>query len=81
MTEEIAARRAHFRALHREGCFVLPNPWDGGSARRLERLGFAALASTSSGAAWGARPAGRRALARRGAGPPGHAVRGRRSCR
>jgi 2-methylisocitrate lyase-like PEP mutase family enzyme len=39
-----------FRALHREGCFVMPNPWDAGSARRLAGMGFAALA-TSSGAA------------------------------
>jgi len=39
-----------FRALHREGCFVMPNPWDAGSARLLAGMGFAALA-TSSGAA------------------------------
>jgi 2-methylisocitrate lyase-like PEP mutase family enzyme len=45
-------RRARFRALHQSGCFVLPNPWDIGSAHRLERLGFQALASTSAGAAW-----------------------------
>jgi 2-methylisocitrate lyase-like PEP mutase family enzyme len=45
-------RRAAFRALHQEGCFVLPNPWDGGSAIRLAGLGFKALASTSAGAAW-----------------------------
>lgn len=48
----IAARRAAFRALHETGCFVLPNPWDGGSAVRLARAGFKALASTSAGAAW-----------------------------
>ena len=47
-----AAKRAQFRALHREGCFVLPNPWDRGSARLLQHMGFAALASTSSGFAW-----------------------------
>ena len=47
-----AAKRAQFRALHREGCFVLPNPWDQGSARLLQHMGFAALASTSSGFAW-----------------------------
>jgi 2-methylisocitrate lyase-like PEP mutase family enzyme len=41
-----------FRALHREGCFVMPNPWDAGSARLLAGMGFAALA-TSSGAAAG----------------------------
>lgn len=38
-----------FRALHREGCFVMPNPWDRGSARILQELGFAALATTSAG--------------------------------
>jgi 2-methylisocitrate lyase-like PEP mutase family enzyme len=48
----VAERRAAFRALHERGCFVLPNPWDRGSARYLEHLGFAALATTSSGAAW-----------------------------
>jgi 2-methylisocitrate lyase-like PEP mutase family enzyme len=48
----IAERRTVFRALHERGCFVLPNPWDRGSARYLEHLGFAALATTSSGAAW-----------------------------
>ena len=41
-----------FRALHREGCFVIPNPWDEGSARLLAGLGFKALATTSSGFAW-----------------------------
>jgi 2-methylisocitrate lyase-like PEP mutase family enzyme len=45
-------KRARFRALHTKGCFVLPNPWDIGSARMLERLGFEALASTSAGFAW-----------------------------
>lgn len=50
--DSIAERRAAFRALHQQGCFVLPNPWDRGSARFLEHLGFAALATTSSGAAW-----------------------------
>src|SRR6201984_911701 len=49
---DLRAKRASFRALHREGCFVLPNPWDLGGIRRLERAGFKALASTSSGAAW-----------------------------
>lgn len=38
-----------FRALHREGCFVMPNPWDRGSARILQEMGFPALATTSSG--------------------------------
>ena len=41
-----------FRTLHESGCFVIPNPWDVGSARLLVRLGFPALASTSSGFAW-----------------------------
>jgi 2-methylisocitrate lyase-like PEP mutase family enzyme len=45
-------KRSAFRALHESGCFVIPNPWDLGSARLLESLGFAALASTSSGFAW-----------------------------
>jgi 2-methylisocitrate lyase-like PEP mutase family enzyme len=49
---DLAARRAAFRALHDEGCFTLPNPWDAGSAVRLKKLGFKALASTSAGAAW-----------------------------
>ncbi len=47
-----AARRAAFRKLHESGCFLIPNPWDIGSARALERLGFRALATTSSGFAW-----------------------------
>jgi 2-methylisocitrate lyase-like PEP mutase family enzyme len=38
--------------LHRSGCFVIPNPWDVGSARFLQSLGFKALATTSSGFAW-----------------------------
>jgi methylisocitrate lyase len=41
-----------FSRLHESGCFVIPNPWDRGSARVLERLGFRALATTSSGSAW-----------------------------
>jgi len=41
-----------FRDLHQSGCFVMPNPWDLGSARLLARLGFPALASTSAGFAW-----------------------------
>ncbi|HET6953628.1 MAG TPA: isocitrate lyase/phosphoenolpyruvate mutase family protein [Acidimicrobiales bacterium] len=43
------ALRTRFRALHAEGIFVMPNPWDAGSARRLAKLGFPALATTSSG--------------------------------
>src|ERR1700752_3980974 len=45
-------KRAEFRKLHESGCFVLPNPWDVGSARLLQGMGFKALASTSSGFAW-----------------------------
>jgi 2-methylisocitrate lyase-like PEP mutase family enzyme len=45
-------RRREFRRLHERGCFVLPNPWDLGSARLLAQLGFPALATTSSGFAW-----------------------------
>ncbi len=41
-----------FRRLHAAGCFVIPNPWDLGSARLLAQLGFPALATTSSGFAW-----------------------------
>lgn len=51
-SSQIAARRHAFRNLHASGCFVLPNPWDTGSARYLQGLGFKALASTSSGLAW-----------------------------
>ena len=43
---------AVFRELHASGCFVMPNPWDVGSARLFEQLGFPALATTSSGFAW-----------------------------
>ena len=52
MSIDRATRRARFRALHQSGCFLLPNPWDVGSAKRLAAMGFEALASTSSGAAW-----------------------------
>src|SRR6202049_4558992 len=52
MVRTIAEKRAAFRALHEQGCFVLPNPWDVGSARYLQGLGFKALATTSSGLAW-----------------------------
>ena len=47
-----ASKRAVFRALHQQDCFVLPNPWDAGSARYLQSVGFKALATTSSGFAW-----------------------------
>ena len=52
MTVTIQEKRAAFRALHARGCFVLPNPWDTGTARMLSGLGFKALATTSSGHAW-----------------------------
>jgi methylisocitrate lyase len=45
-------RVAAFHHLHADGCFVMPNPWDAGSARALEQLGFQALATTSAGFAW-----------------------------
>jgi 2-methylisocitrate lyase-like PEP mutase family enzyme len=48
----VADKRRTFRELHKSGCFVIPNPWDVGSARYLQSLGFKALASTSSGFAW-----------------------------
>lgn len=43
---------SEFHRLHSKGCFVMPNPWDVGSARALEQLGFKALATTSAGFAW-----------------------------
>jgi 2-methylisocitrate lyase-like PEP mutase family enzyme len=43
---------AAFHHLHSSGCFVMPNPWDVGSARALEQMGFKALATTSAGLAW-----------------------------
>jgi 2-methylisocitrate lyase-like PEP mutase family enzyme len=49
---DVADRCRVFRQLHQSGCFVIPNPWDVGSARLLARLGFPALATTSSGFAW-----------------------------
>lgn len=52
MTSDLESKRQSFRDLHREGFFVLPNPWDIGGVRRLEKLGFEALASTSAGCAW-----------------------------
>ncbi|MEO8106326.1 MAG: isocitrate lyase/phosphoenolpyruvate mutase family protein [Actinomycetes bacterium] len=45
-------RAASFHRLHASGCFVMPNPWDVGSARALEQMGFRALATTSAGLAW-----------------------------
>jgi 2-methylisocitrate lyase-like PEP mutase family enzyme len=52
MSRSIAEKRADFHALHKEGCFIIPNPWDVGSSRMLQHLGFAALATTSTGLAW-----------------------------
>src|SRR3954447_6827784 len=48
----VAEKRRAFRQLHESGCFVIPNPWDVGTARYLQHLGFKALATTSSGAAF-----------------------------
>jgi len=45
-------KRAAFRRLHESGCFVIPNPWDIGTTRYLQSLGFKALATTSAGFAW-----------------------------
>ncbi len=49
---KVQARRALFRKLHESGCFVIPNPWDIGTARYLQALGFPALATTSAGFAF-----------------------------
>jgi methylisocitrate lyase len=49
---EFADRIRRFHELHESGCFVIPNPWDIGSARLLAQLGFKALATTSAGFAW-----------------------------
>jgi 2-methylisocitrate lyase-like PEP mutase family enzyme len=51
-TSDFASRRAAFQKLHEQGCFVIANPWDVGSARYLRKLGFPALATTSSGFAF-----------------------------
>jgi len=48
----IAEKRSAFRRLHERDCFVIPNPWDVGSALYLQSLGFKAIATTSSGFAW-----------------------------
>ena len=48
----IDARRRTFRELHRQGCFAIPNPWDIGSARYLQHLGFKAIATSSAGLAF-----------------------------
>jgi len=51
-TTGFTARRAAFRKLHESGCFVIPNPWDVGTARYLRELGFKALATSSAGFAF-----------------------------
>jgi 2-methylisocitrate lyase-like PEP mutase family enzyme len=57
MRPTTADKRETFRKLHDSGCFVVPNPWDAGSAAILQSLGFRALASSSAGFAWSqARP-------------------------
>lgn len=48
----IAEKRAAFRRLHKSGCFIIPNPWDIGTARYLQHIGFKALATTSAGFAF-----------------------------
>jgi methylisocitrate lyase len=48
----MSSKIAEFRRLHESGCFVIPNPWDRGSAIYLQKLGFKALATTSAGFAW-----------------------------
>jgi 2-methylisocitrate lyase-like PEP mutase family enzyme len=52
MPADPASLRTTFRRLHERGCFVMPNPWDVGSARALQHLGFPALATTSAGMAF-----------------------------
>jgi len=52
MPVSTADKRATFKRMHVSGCFPLPNPWDVGSAKALQHLGFKAIASTSAGYAW-----------------------------
>ena len=52
MPVTLANKRAAFRKMHESGCFVLPNPFDVGTAKALQHLGFKAIASTSAGFAW-----------------------------
>lgn len=52
MSHSIDEKRTRFHDLHQSGCFVMPNPWDLGSARMLADMGFKALASTSAGLCW-----------------------------
>src|SRR5207247_11349957 len=50
--KSIEEKRAEFRRLHESGCFAIPNPWDIGSAKYLQHLGFKAIATTSAGFAF-----------------------------
>src|ERR1700719_3054659 len=52
MPMTVADKRGTFRKLHESGCFVIPNPFDAGSAKALAQMGFKALASSSAGFAW-----------------------------
>ena len=52
MPVSTADKRATFKKMHASGCFIIPNPFDVGSAKALQHLGFKALASTSAGFAW-----------------------------
>jgi 2-methylisocitrate lyase-like PEP mutase family enzyme len=52
MSPSVAQKRSHFFTLHNAGCFIMPNPWDAGSAKYLQSLGFKALATSSAGFAW-----------------------------
>lgn len=52
MAKDTPTKRAEFKKLHESGCFIIPNPWDIGSAIYMASLGFKALATTSSGHAW-----------------------------
>lgn len=52
MPATVAEKRTAFHQMHEQGCFVLPNPWDAGSAKAMQHLGFKAIASTSAGFAW-----------------------------
>lgn len=52
MDRQGSDRTADFHRMHSDGCFVMPNPWDIGTAKILEQLGFEALATTSAGLAW-----------------------------
>lgn len=52
MDNGVQRKRIAFKAMHQQGCFIIPNPWDAGSAKALASMGFQALATTSSGYAW-----------------------------